>query len=84
MITTVLGTCDVCDSPDQEVALARGAGGLEAYACDRCRAGEAPVRRVPYRDPLACEPANPYRPVDGYLIVDSRHKCGQDAGNDTP
>lgn len=68
MITTVLGTCDVCDTPDQDVALARGAGGLEAYACDRCRAGEAPVQWVPYRDPLAPERANPYRWIDGLLI----------------
>lgn len=34
---------------------------------------------VIYRDPLAPEPANPYRWVDGYKIqkhVDSTHKAG--------
>ncbi len=37
MIVTVLGTCDVCGRPDQELALARG-----EYACDGCRSGEVP------------------------------------------
>lgn len=34
----------------------------------------AGVQWVEYTDPLAPEPANPYRHVDGYFIVDSTSK----------